>query len=262
MRKEEERFRESSVMEGMISFRAVIKSIENNSSDRIIERVYIDIARKEKLARSLSYIRAMSSKHNFPIEYVSSEVINEITVGTSHGGVVALTTERTIPVLNKSHLEACKNGFFVMLCGIEDPYNFGYALRSLYASGADGVILNKRNWMSAAGVVCRASAGASELMDIALFDSDTFAEYFHQNGYRIVCAELENSVSCWEADLGLPLCLVIGGERRGISASVKGCCDEFVRIDYGRDFPAALSASAASTVLAFEVLRQNGKKSV
>ena len=260
MRKEEERFRESSVMEGMISFRAVIKSIENNSSDRIIERVYIDIARKEKLARSLSYIRAMSSKHKFPIEYVSSEVINEITVGTSHGGVVALTTERTIPVLNKSHLEACKNGFFVMLCGIEDPYNFGYALRSLYASGADGVILNKRNWMSAAGVVCRASAGASELMPSYIAESDEeVAKIFKECGYRIVCTGLEGSEPMWEGGLERPLLLAIGGEKRGISASLLSSCDKIVRIDYGRDFPEALSAASASAILAFEVLRQNSR---
>ena len=35
-----------------------------------------------------------------------------------------------------------ENGFYVMIEGIEDPYNFGYALRSLYAAGADGVILS------------------------------------------------------------------------------------------------------------------------
>ena len=261
MRKEEERFRESSVMEGMISFRAVIKSIENNSSDRIIERVYIDIARKEKLARSLSYIRAMSSKHNFPIEYVSSEVINEITVGTSHGGVVALTTERTIPVLNKSHLEACKNGFFVMLCGIEDPYNFGYALRSLYASGADGVILNKRNWMSAAGVVCRASAGASELMPSYIAESDEeVAKIFKECGYRIVCTGLEGSEPMWEGGLERPLLLAIGGEKRGISRSLLDLCDTVVRIDYAGAFSGSLSAASAASILAYEVMRNNAKR--
>ena len=33
--------------------------------------------------------------------------------------------------------------------------------------------------------------------------------------------------------------------------------DVVVRIDYGRDFPSALSAASASAILAFEVFRQN-----
>ena len=36
--------------------------------------------------------------------------------------------------------------------------------------------------------------------------------------------------------------------------------DAIVRLDYGREFPAALSTASASTILAFEVFRQNREK--
>jgi 23S rRNA (guanosine2251-2'-O)-methyltransferase len=143
-----------------------------------------------------------------------------------------------------------------MIEGIEDPYNFGYALRSIYASGVDGIVLSKRNWLSAAGVVCRSSAGASERADIYIAD-DNFIELFKEAGYKIVCADIKNSVSVYDADLKKPIFLIVGGEKRGISSSILSKADEIIRIDYGRDFDAALSAASASTIIAFEIYRRN-----
>ena len=48
MKKEETRFADSNIMEGMVSFRAVIRGIESGISDRRIEKVIFDTARKKK----------------------------------------------------------------------------------------------------------------------------------------------------------------------------------------------------------------------
>ena len=69
--------------------------------------------------------------------------------------------------------------------------------------------------------------------------------------------DIKNSVSIYEADLKKPIFLIVGGEKRGISSSVLSQADEIVRIDYGRKFDAALSAASASTIIAFEIYRQN-----
>ena len=61
----------------------------------------------------------------------------------------------------------------------------------------------------------------------------------------------------YEADLKKPLLLVVGGEKRGISAEMLALADRVVRIDYGREFRGSLSAASAATVMAFEILRQN-----
>ena len=151
-----------------------------------------------------------------------------------------------------------------MIDGIEDPYNYGYALRSLWAAGADGVILSPRSWMSAAGAVCRASAGASELMPMyECPDGDEVSalKVCRQAGYRIVGADIANSVSVYDADLSRPLLMIVGGEKRGIRKSLYPLIDQIVRLDYGRDFDMSLSAASAASILAFEVLRQNmGKR--
>jgi 23S rRNA (guanosine2251-2'-O)-methyltransferase len=83
-----------------------------------------------------------------------------------------------------------------------------------------------------------------------------------QLGVRTVCAGIRDSVSMTEANLMRPLLLVVGGEKRGISSVVLKQADQIVRIDYGRQFLGSLSTASAATVLAFEVLRQNGNHPV
>ncbi|MBQ8287594.1 MAG: RNA methyltransferase [Clostridia bacterium] len=255
MQKEESRQGSSTIMEGMISFRAVIRGIESGISDRRILRVLYDHAKERSLAGHLSYIRAMSYRYEFEVIAAEGADIDALATGNSHGGILTVCTERTLPDLSEA--EIAVGGFYVMIEGIEDPYNFGYALRSLYAAGVNGVLLSPRNWMTAAGVVCRASAGASEQMPLYVAEGLDAADLFHRYGYRVLASDVDHSEPMWESDLTLPLLLIVGGERRGISRALLNQCDGIVRIDYGREFGAALSAASAATVLAFEVLRQN-----
>ena len=169
MQKEAEKFLDSSLMEGMFSIRAILRAYEDGINDRKIQTILFDKAKIRSKAKELSFLRAMSYKHGFEIEYVDAEKIDEMTIGSSHGGIIAICSERTVPSAKDMTIK--ENGFYVMLEGIEDPYNFGYCLRSLYAAGVDGILVGERNWFSAAGVVCRASAGASELFEIAAGDT-------------------------------------------------------------------------------------------
>ncbi len=255
MKAEASRFIDSDVFEGMVSFRALVSAIDNEVSDRKIVRVEYSRDRAKKIANHLSYIKAMSHKHGFELREVDDNHITDVAIGTSHGGIIIYCTSRTIPELCEATL--LQNGFYVMLDGVEDPYNFGYALRSIYASGADGIILPERNWMSASGVVCRASAGASEQIPLYTASSEACVEIFKKNEYKIVCADIENSVSVYDAELKKPLLLVIGGEKRGLSKVFTENADIIVRLDYGREFTSALSAASAASILSFEVLRSN-----
>ncbi|MBR5323058.1 MAG: RNA methyltransferase [Clostridia bacterium] len=253
--KERDKFENSNTFEGIVSFRAVLSSILENKSDRKILKVYYDIEKSKKKPKEYSFLKAKSFEQGYTLGLVEKNVIDELTLGNSHGGLAFVCSDKSYPLLDLTAIQ--ENGFYVMLDGIEDPYNFGYSLRSLYASGISGVILPQRNWLSAAGVVCRASAGASEQIDIFITLDDSFVNIFKNKGYKIVCADLDNSISMYDADLKKPLLLIVGGEKRGISSAVLQQADSIVRIEYGKDFPAALSAASASTVLGFEVYRQN-----
>lgn len=264
MPKEERKFATSNIFEGILSLRVLIENRQKyikgeTDTDRKILKVFCDKNKMTEKPKEYSWIRHRGEELGFETVLCESSVIDGMTLGSTHGGIAVLCGERNIPALSADKI--IKNGFYASIEGIEDPYNFGYALRSLYAAGVSGIIIGKRNWMNAAGVVCRASAGASEMFDLFTSESvESAAELFKDLNYKIVCADLRDSVAVYNADLSFPLFLIIGGERRGISRKLLDMADIKVRIDYGREFQASLSAASAATVIGFEVYRQNFNK--
>ena len=256
LKKEAERFVDSNVFEGMTSISALIKAIRAGNNDRKINKILFDKSKIKSKSRELSFLRAVASELNFDINLCAPAEIEEVSIGNSHGGVIALCDDRTIEDLTPSKIKP--NGIYFFLEGVEDPYNFGNAVRSIYAAGVDGIIVTERNWFGSAGVVARASAGTSELIDVYKVASpEAASKMFKEHGYTVACAGIRDSVDIFEADLKKPLFVVIGGEKRGISRAVLETADVIVRIGYGREFIGSLSASASASVFAFELLRKN-----
>lgn len=248
------------LFEGMTAISAILDPAITSFNDRRILSVFVDRTRTQKKARELAFLKRKSRELGFSIQEVRPDDLNALTSGTTHGGIAAVCSPRTIPSLKESMASIRPDGFYVLLDGIEDPYNFAYTLRSLYAAGADGIILPPRNWMSEDGLVARSSAGTSEKLPLFVSDPAEAAEVFHSLGYRVACAGIRDSVELYDADLSRPLLLVIGGEKRGISRAVLSQADMVVRIGYKGDFRGSLPSAASAAVLAFEVMRQNNGK--
>lgn len=258
MLKEQEKFQKSTLFEGMTSIRAILRAAtvdKNPTNTRRIDKILYNCDKLTIKDKNVHYLQSISKELGFSVEGIPESVIDEMALGHSHGGILALCTERIIPRLTKEDI--VPNGFYCMIQGIEDPYNFGYALRSLYAAGASGIILPERNWMSAAGVVARASAGASELFRVYTASPFECVSLMRQLGYTIVSADTRTENVLFETELRLPILLLVGGERRGISRELLEKTDMCVKIGYGRDFGASLSASSAATILGYEIFRQN-----
>ena len=255
MQKEINKFSDSDILEGMPSISALLKGVERQVNDRRILRILFDRDKIDSKRRELSFLQAKARELSFEIEFADRSMIDDLCIGSSHGGIIAQCTGRTIPPLSPDSIK--DSGVYFILDGVEDPYNFGYAVRSLYAAGVDGLILGERNWMGAAGVVARSSAGASELMELFVANPTDAIPMFKDKGYTVLCAGIRDSVSLFETSLKKPLLVILGGEKRGISRSVLDMADQTVRIDYGSSFGGSLSTSAATAVFAFEILRYN-----
>ncbi len=253
MKKEIEKEKASSFAEGAIS---ILTILEN--STRPIEAVYLLDFKKLETDRKIARVKKLCGEKGIPFLKCDEEFINTNTVGSTHAGLIAEVGDRRYSEI--SSVFEKKDGFVCLIDGIEDPYNFAYSIRSLYAAGVDAVILSKRNWMTAAGVCIRGSAGATELVDCAVYeDKDELISTAKNAGYKIVCADVNTDTLYTAPVLSKPLFLIVGGEKRGISSAFMEAADDIVKINYGRDFPRALTAAAATSILAFEVLRQNQK---
>ena len=242
------------IFEGMTSISAVIKSISLSLSDRNIIAVLYDSEREEKKSRELSFIKRCSSDIGFDMVSVSSETLSKLSSGNTHGGIIAICSKRSFPADFTDKLSG--TSFYALIDGIEDPYNFAYSIRSLYAAGVDGIILPPRNWMDYSGTVARSSAGTSELASIYVCDTLEAVKKFKDAGFKIVCASIRDSVSIYEYDFTSPTLLIVGGEKRGISRKLLELSDANVRIEYGKDFMGSLPSASAVSVIAFEIVRQ------
>ncbi len=244
------------ILEGMTSVSACIGALDAGRPSREIYEVLADASKSldnSRFGRRISYLRAMSAKHGFALKMCPREELDKLVSGKTHGGIAARVGPRMILPIADAELPS--RGFFMLFDGIEDPYSFGYSLRSLYAAGADGVVISGGHFISAEGVIARASAGAYEQMPIYSAHGGSAAAVlqFKAAGYRTLCSEIRNSTDHTKACLERPLLMVMGGEKRGISASLVALCDENVRIAYGREFMGSLSTACAVSVLAFTV---------
>lgn len=208
--------------------------------------------------RRLSFLRHAAAEHQVPIRRVSTVDLRQIVTGTTHGGVVALAGERGYLSMGELLEQASSVPLLMMLDGIEDPYNLGQAIRALYAAGVDGLVVRARSWEHAAGTLARASAGASELLPTAAVAGvEEAAELCRAAGLRIACATTRGDAPfLQDANLTVPMLLLVGGERRGVTRSFVENADLLLRIPYGRRGAHALGAATSAALLAFEALRQ------
>ncbi len=239
---------ETTWLEGRISVEAAL-----GARSRQVETVYLLRGKRD---RKLGRLRAAAKTAGVALEEVDDDFFEAQAGGKSHGGVMArVGARRYLPL--EALLEGAQPPFVVMLDGIEDPFNFGQAVRALYAAGVNGLVVRPRSWLSAAAVVTRASAGASEWMPTAVAETAlSAAQFFREHGLTVACTARESAVSLHEADLNQATFLLIGGEKRGITRSFLDQADMRLRIPYGRSFAHSLGAAASTAVIAFELLRR------
>ena len=241
---------ESHRLEGFLSIQAALEA-----GWRDIERILIDESKGQD--RRLGWLRRRAHAAGVAVTFEARAAIDDLASGNSHGGLIAFAGERRYCQLaDLLPLEGAP--FIVMLDGIEDPYNFAGAVRALYAAGVDGIVLRPRNWSGASALVGRASAGTIERLPLAIAESAAeAADFYRRQGLVIACcAKSAEARSLYAVDLTLPLFLLIGGERRGVTRSFLRAADLHIEIPYSRDFAQSLGAVGAASVIAFEALRQ------
>jgi len=236
------------VVEGHVSVEATLEA-----EVRPVHRIWATRPGDRRFGR----LRALARERGVLIDPVAAEAIDELASGRTHGGVIALVGPRRERSVGTLLAEAGEGSLIVMLDGIEDPFNFGQAVRALYAAGVNGLVV-RRSWETAVGTVTRASAGASELIPSARAASaDEAATACKRLGMRIACAVAsDDAVELSETDLTGGLFVLIGGERRGVTRSFIDQADLRVRIGYGRQHAPELGAATSAAIIGFEALRQ------
>ena len=233
------------IIEGAISVKAAI-----NNHNRTIYTVYID---SEKKTKDFNYIRKITKANNIELKECSREELNTIATGKTFGGVLAEVSNRTINNFD--------DGDIFYLDGIEDPFNLGYAMRTLYAFGIKNVLLSNRDYSNMESQLLKSSAGAYDMLNIKISeDNVSDIKSYKNNGYHIYgLYRSDNSKDIFDVKFNEKALFMLGGEKRGINADLLNLCDEYLYISYGSDFRNALNACGALDVVATLLFAQRKK---
>jgi 23S rRNA (guanosine2251-2'-O)-methyltransferase len=205
----------------------------------------------------LKPILDLARERGIPVRKEDRSVLDKMTGGVVHQGVVAVTGEASYSSLDR--VFEVKNPCIVVLDGVEDPHNLGAVIRTAEASGAAGIIVPERHSAPLSAMVAKASAGALAYIPVIRVRnvSETLKE-LKERGVWVVGVDEEGERLWTDFDYTGPVALVFGGEHRGVRRLVREHCDLVVRLPMLGKVE-SLNVSVTAGVVLYEVVRQRAK---
>ncbi|HHY10206.1 MAG TPA: 23S rRNA (guanosine(2251)-2'-O)-methyltransferase RlmB [Firmicutes bacterium] len=217
------------------------------------------VARGQKRG-SIRRILALAKDQGIVVQEVDRHVLDSMSKIENHQGVIAQVAP--ISYWDLEEILAQKKDsksapLFLLLDGIQDPYNLGSLLRTGEALGVDAAVIPRRRAVGVTAAVMSASAGAASHIPISRVNSIAATiDILKAAGLWIVGADMAGE-TVYKQDLPGPLALAIGSEGDGLSRLVKEKCDFLVSIPMlGKT--GSLNASVAGAIVLYEIMRQRG----
>ena len=236
----------------IFGIRAVAEAI---SAGKEVDKILIKKDLSGELATELF---ALIKGTDITVQRVPQEKLNSIT-RKNHQGVIAFISPihyQPVEEIVASLYEQGKVPFFLVLDHLTDVRNFGAIARTAECAGVDAIIIPSKGSVSVTADAVKTSAGA--LMNIPVCRVSSLyntVKYLKSSGLQVVGASEKATKDYTEADMTLPIALVMGAEDKGISTEILSLVDTTVSLpQYGKI--ASLNVSVAAGVMIYEVLRQ------
>ena len=145
------------------------------------------------------------------------------------------------------------------LDGIQDPQNFGAAIRSAVALANAPVLWPEHASAPLTPATFRASAGAIEHAQLVRAASlRQVIEEARAHQYAVVGLDARANETLQQLDLRPKMLLVLGAEHVGLSRGVKRACSMCARLTPELHLD-SLNVSVAAGVALYEIMRQRGQ---
>ena len=242
--------------EMIFGIRAVIEALDAGKVlDKILLRRDMSSAIGRELIDKLNAYQLMAAVQRVPVEK-----LNQYT-DKNHQGVIAFLSPiefYRVEDMVQNLFEAGKVPFLVVLDGVTDVRNFGAIARTCSCAGVDALIIGTRGGAAVNGDAIKASAGALHSLPVCKVDNMQNAlRYLRESGIKLVAATEHTDRNYTEADMTLPVAIVMGNEEKGIYEENLKLCDEQVRIPMVGTIE-SLNVSVAAGIFVYEVVRQRG----
>lgn len=224
-------------------------------SDTTINRVLIENTKRDDFTKKI--VDACKNRH-IRFDFVDKKRLDKLS--THHQGIVAEITDYKYFELDDLIKNKKEEGhFIVILDGIEDPHNFGSIIRVCECAGVDGIVISKRGSCLVNDTVYKTSAGAVNLVKIAMVGSinDAIRKLKEENIF--VYALEAGGESIYKTSFKGDIAFVLGSEGFGVKSLTKKLCDGVISLPlFGKIN--SLNVSTATSAVLYEAIRQREGK--
>ena len=230
---------------------SVLALLQNSDSN--IEQILIV---KETNHNRLRQIQAIAEKRKIRVNHVHRRELDQIAGQIPHQGVIAITRSTRYATFDEILDQAKDPRLLIMLDEVQDPRNLGAIIRTADAVNADGVIIPEKRSASLTAAAHKASVGSAENVPIAQVKNLVRTiKHLKDVGYWVIGTNQEAATMYTQVDFFSSICLVFGGEQKGMRGLVRKNCDLIVSIPMLGEL-SSLNVSVAAGVLMYEVIRQ------
>ena len=212
------------------------------------------VANGAQITGTLADAVAQAKEQNIPVEMVDKRLLESRLHGLNHQGVILECSEYPYSDLDDMlSVAKARNEmpFILLLDHLQDPQNLGTLLRTAEIVGMHGVIIPGRRAAEITPSVVNASSGAVEHLHIAVVTNLAQSiEKLQKHGVWVVGVEDDEKAQYYDqADLNMPLAVVLGSEGSGMARLTRERCDVMVKLPMHGQIQSLNVAVAGSVVL-------------
>lgn len=206
------------------------------------------------LSSRLHSLLMKGEKGKVATEFVPHSVLDRLYPG-NHQGIVAEISPRPLMELG-AILTLSSRRFLLALDHLTDPQNMGAILRSAAAFQVDAVLFPTHRQSPLTPAVYKASAGYVEFLNLVQVANLRYSlAFLRKRGYSLVGLDNSAPAPLDAASIQFPLCLVVGGEGKGITPVVRKELDETYRIPMAEGVE-SLNVSTATAIALYSLSRK------
>jgi len=213
------------------------------------------IAENLSIDPRIELILRLSKEHNISVEQVRRAELDKASATGHHQGVIAFIRPPIYVPLREILEKRKENLCLILLAEVQDPHNLGAILRTSEATGVDAVVISRHRSVGLTPAVHRTSMGGSSTVPIIRDNLYSALKLLKEEGVKAIGVDPEGTVDYYDENLSGSIAFVVGGEEKGLSASLIERCDRIVKIPMKGKLT-SLNVSVATALVLYERMRQ------
>jgi 23S rRNA (guanosine2251-2'-O)-methyltransferase len=222
---------------------------------RRVRRIRLD--ERAKPSEKLEAILELAHQMGVPVVRVPRESLDRESMTGVHNGILAEADplpENSVRGVLSDCANRGEHPFVVLVDEVQYEHNLGAIMRSALGAGVHAIIVPTQRGKGLTPVVQRVAMGGAEEVELVREGLSSALATLRRAGVRVVGADMDGA-PCWETPMTGPLAIVLGGEDKGLTQTLRDRCDAIVSVPLSRGLD-SLNVSVTAGVLMFEKVRQ------